>query len=121
MSRNILGIVVVVIAITLGACGSDDTTTETGTDIEEGRPADGTQRLWIKPDLVDCEGVGPQTCMQIAESEAGDYQLFYDGIEGFTFEEGTTYVIDVTVEEVADPPADGSSLLYTLVEIVEQS
>lgn len=47
--------------------------------------------------------------------------MIYDSIEGFTFEERTAYVIDVTVAEVESPPADGSSLSYTLVEIVEEN
>jgi hypothetical protein len=86
-------------------------------------PASGTgetARLWIKPELVDCEGVGPQTCLQVAESEDGDYHLFYDSIEGFSFEEGTTYVIDVAVEQVEDPPEDGSSIEYRLLDVVEE-
>lgn len=104
-------------ALLLGACGSDaaDTAEESSGSAQE------TTRLWIQPELVDCEGSAPQSCMQIAESEDGASEYFYDQIEGFTFVEGTSYVIDVTVEEVADPPADGSSLTYTLVEIVEEN
>ena len=80
-----------------------------------------TTRLWIGPERVECEGMAPMTCLQVAESEDGDYQLFYDTIEGFDYQEGTSYVIDVSITEVANPPADASSLQYTLVEIVEQS
>ena len=122
----------------LGACGSDgdfssveatDTTaaasatstTNTADDADPGKdgPIDEISRLWIKPDLVDCVGEAPQKCMQVAEVEDGEHFFFYDQIIGFTFEEGTSYVLDVLVEEVADPPADASSLKYTLVEIVE--
>ena len=60
-------------------------------------------------------------CLQVAESEGDNYQLFYDTIEGFDHQEGTSYVIDVSVTEVENPPADASSLQYTLVEIVEES
>ena len=80
-----------------------------------------TTRLWIGPERVECEGVAPMMCLQVAESEDGDYQLFYDTIEGFDFQEGTSYVIDVSITEVENPPADASSLQYTLVEIVEES
>ena len=80
-----------------------------------------TTRLWIGPERVECEGVAPIMCLQAAESEDGDYQLFYDTIEGFDYQEGTSYVIDVSITEVANPPADASSLQYTLVEIVEES
>lgn len=80
-----------------------------------------TTRLWIGPERVECEGVAPMMCLQVAESEDGDYQLFYDTIEAFDYQEGTSYVIDVSITEVEDPPADASSLQYTLVEIVEES
>ena len=80
-----------------------------------------TTRLWIGPERVECEGVAPMMCLQVAESEDGDYQLFYDTIEGFDYQEGTSYVIDVSITEVEDPPADASSLQYTLVEIVEEN
>ncbi len=48
-------------------------------------------------------------------------ELFYDSIEGFDYSEGTSYVIDVQVVEVASPPADGSSLSYSLVEVVSET
>ena len=80
-----------------------------------------TTRLWIGPERVECEGVAPMMCLQVAESEDGDYQLFYDTIEAFDYQEGTSYVIDVSITEVEDPPADASSVQYTLVEIVEES
>jgi hypothetical protein len=100
----------------LAACGDDGVDSPSLTGEAE------TVRLWIQPELVDCDGgAGPQTCMLIADSEDGEPSFFYDSIAGFTFAEGTTYVIDVTVEGVEDPPADASSLSYTLVEIVEES
>ena len=80
-----------------------------------------TTRLWIGPERVECAGVAPMMCLQVAESEDGDYQLFHDTIEGFYYQEGTSYVIDVSITEVENPPADASSLQYTLVEIVEES
>ena len=108
--------------MTLGACGSEvaGESAAASTPTEESVPAatDGVTRLWIGPDLVDCIGEAQQKCMQVAESEDGEYLNFFDAIEGFTFVEGTSYVVDVLIEEVADPPADGSSLKYTLVEIV---
>ena len=80
-----------------------------------------TTRLWIGPERVECKGVAPIMCLQVAESEDGNYQLFYDTIEGFDYQEGTSYVIDVSITEVEKPRADASSLQYTLVEIVEEN
>jgi len=42
---------------------------------------------------------------------------FYNTIEGFDYQPGYTYDIKVVVEQVDNPPADGSSLKYTLQEI----
>lgn len=112
------------LTLLLAACGSDaETTTATGGTAEQAETSEmaETTRLWIKSDLVECEGVAPQMCMQVAESAEGPFEFFYDGIDGFEFSEGTSYVVDVVIEEIADPPADGSSVSYTLVEIVEQT
>ena len=111
-------VALLVAAIALAACGSDEDATQT-TDQSAEESTGETTRLWIKPDLVDCEGVAPQKCMEVAEDEAGPYELFYDSIEGYTHNDGTAAVLDVTIEDVEDPPADASSLRYTLVEIVE--
>lgn len=76
--------------------------------------------MWVEPELVECTGVGPMECLQVSYTEGGEPELFYDAIDGFTFTEGTAYVLDVEVTEVADPPADGSSLAYRLVEVVSE-
>jgi hypothetical protein len=98
-------------ALVLGGCSGQDESTAapSGADVV---------RMWVEPERVDCVGVAPMECLQVAYSEGGDTQLFYDSIEGFEYEEGTAYVLDVRVSEVADPPADGSSLAYTLVTVV---
>lgn len=77
--------------------------------------------LFVGPDLVDCVGVGPQTCMQVRESEDDDWTLFYDQIFGFEHEPGIFYELRVTETEIENPPADGSSIEVALVEIVGQS
>jgi len=42
---------------------------------------------------------------------------FYNTIEGFDYQPGYIYDLKVVVEQVDNPPADGSSLKYTLQEI----
>src|SRR5690606_8544985 len=46
-----------------------------------------------------------------------NWTKFYNSIEGFNYEPGFIYDIKVKVEQVNNPPADGSSLKYTLQEI----
>jgi hypothetical protein len=64
-------------------------------------------------------GVGSWLCMMV--DEGNGMQFFYDGIDGFSFTWGTSYELTVKVEKVPDPPADGSSLHYTLVSIDKQN
>lgn len=95
-------------------CASGSSPTAASPSTAEGEVV----RMWIEPELAECTGVGPMECMQVAYTEGGEPELFYSRIDGFEFVEGTSYVIDVEVTEVASPPADGSSLSYTLVEVV---
>ena len=48
------------------------------------------------------------------------WQNFYGEIEGFTHEPGFRYELRVREEPVANPPADGSSLRWTLVKVVSK-
>ena len=77
--------------------------------------------MYVGPELVECTGVAPQTCMQVKYSPDEAYQLFYNQIEGFTYEPGYNYELKVMVTDVENPPADGSSLKYTLVEEVSKT
>ena len=113
MVRTVLVSITLILGLT--ACGSAEVETDPTSTTQE------TMRLRIGPDLVDCEGVAPQSCMLVSDSEDGEPEFFYDEIDGFRHEAGTSYVIDVTITEVEDPPADGSSLAYTLVEVVSES
>ena len=122
------------------ACGSDSdgpeaasssasiaetTTSDTDdSDTSNGDAAAQDERietLWVGPQLVDCVGEAPQKCLQIKRAADGQVEWFYSSIAGFTHEVGTSYVIKVAVTEIADPPADASSLSYKLVEIVQSS
>lgn len=76
--------------------------------------------LWISSQKVDCVGVAPMKCMQVKEAEDAEWTLFYDQIVGFDYEEGFNYKVRVNVTERENPPADASSLVYTLVEVVSK-
>lgn len=107
---------------TLVACGSADPTEPAPDDVEPPQMAEGELKtLYVGPELVDCVGVGPMQCMQVRENPADPYTLFYQQIEGFTFEPGFEYELLVRVITVENPPADGSSLRYTLVSVVNQT
>ena len=80
--------------------------------------AEETKTIFIGPSLMNCVGVGPQVCMMIKESPDSDWTYFYDSIEGFEYEEGFEYKLEVSITEIENPPADASSLKYELVKTV---
>ncbi|WP_271769994.1 DUF4377 domain-containing protein [Aquimarina algiphila] len=79
-----------------------------------------TKRVYIGSTLVDCIGVAPQKCMLYKESLADEWTYFYDAIDGFKYEEGYDYEIEVKVSKIEKPPVDGSSLQYTFVKMISK-
>nr|WP_317207113.1 DUF4377 domain-containing protein [Chryseobacterium arthrosphaerae] len=59
--------------------------------------------------------------MQVKEKASDSWENFYSNIEGFTYEPGYEYVLKVKTEKIANPPADASSIKYTLVEQVSKT
>lgn len=89
----------------------------------------GCDKTDLKPGIItmqvadhrqDCVGVGPQKCLLVKTDGSTDWELFYSGIEGFVYEEGYEYQLLVKREKIKNPPADGSSIRYTLIETVEK-
>lgn len=76
--------------------------------------------LFVAPELSECVGVGPQTCMLVRESPGEDWRYFYGSIEGFEFEPGFFYELRVRRYRVGNPPADGSAFRYILLRIVSK-
>ncbi|MBC8616699.1 DUF4377 domain-containing protein [Parabacteroides faecis] len=48
-------------------------------------------------------------------------KIMYDPIEGFEYEQGYEYVIEVKIEHIENPPADGSSLKYSLIRVISKT
>lgn len=77
--------------------------------------------LFVADHYADCVGSAPQKCLMVKENEGEDWQMFYDQIEGFNYEEGYFYELKVKVTPVKNPPADSSSLYYTLIKVVSKT
>jgi heat shock protein HslJ len=76
------------------------------------------QVLYIAPEKKSCTGVAPMECMQVRETPAGQWTLFYSQIEGFDYVAGKSYKVKVKREKVANPPADASAFKYVLLEVL---
>ncbi|MEH6580095.1 MAG: DUF4377 domain-containing protein [Amphritea sp.] len=104
MLRMLLGILIVTALVGCGVVESGKSQTSA------------TRTFTIDPQLVDCVGVAPMKCMVVN----GKY--FYDDIDGFTYEEGYRYMIEVSVSHVpkVEIPADGTSIIYRLVKQISK-
>jgi len=68
----------------------------------------------------DCYGVAKGLCLQVKEKPDEPYALFYSGIEGFSYEEGYHYKLEVMRVKRERPPADGSAYNYYLINIISK-
>jgi hypothetical protein len=84
-------------------------------------PADETVRWFVAPEKIACQGMVPMMCLQVKERMEDPWLLFHREIEGFAYEPGYLYEIVVHLRHIANPPADGSSVEYTLVQLVSKT
>ncbi len=109
-----------IIVVSLLALGTFLVLTACAAPVEEESGAV-EKTIYVGPQLVDCVGVGPQTCMQVKEDPEAEYTLFYNQIDGFTYEEGYEYELLVREDTIDNPPADASSIKWTLIDEVSKT
>jgi hypothetical protein len=87
------------------------------------RPADGqavTRTVYVAPQKARCVGVAPMECLQVRNTPNEPWSLWYAGIEGFDFQPGFQYVLEINEYKVPNPPADGSSIHWVLKRVVQR-
>lgn len=77
--------------------------------------------LFVGAEQVDCMGVAPQTCLLVKDVDSAEWEYFYDAITGFEWEAGYEYELRVRIIPVENPPADASSVVYELIELVSKT
>lgn len=75
---------------------------------------------FVAAEKVDCQGVAPMQCLLVRENVKADWTVFYDPIQGFKYEEGTEYKIQVRIEKVKNPPADAANRRYVLEKVLSK-
>ncbi|KVL40924.1 hypothetical protein WS97_04865 [Burkholderia territorii] len=127
-ARMLLGTAVIAGSTLLAGCQTDaavtnDASAANATNARADRPADGrpvTRTVYVAPQTARCTGVAPMDCLQVRGSPAELWSLWYAGIEGFAYQPGYQYVLEVDEYRVAQPPADGSSIRWVLKRVVER-
>jgi len=79
------------------------------------------QKLTIASEQGDCVGVAPQKCLLIKTESQTNWEFLYSGIEGFNYEPGYEYVLEVRKDTIANPAADQSSIKYVLVKEISKT
>ncbi len=71
----------------------------------------------VEPEMADCVGVGPMKCLVV------DGEYFYENIEGFNFEAGNAYIIEIERSQAYTDkkvPADVGAYRYKLIKILKK-
>jgi heat shock protein HslJ len=115
--------VILIFSLLLGACKTETNSIpqEEDSNVENSgseRQEELIRTMYIASEKQPCVGVGEQMCMLVRYEDEGEWKFFYNGIDGFVFVPGFEYELRVQEIPVADPPADGSSIAYQLVEMV---
>ena len=98
--------------LTFLGCSSTDDTPEIVPGVPEGT------NLRVNFFRQLCFGEGQFQCLQVQQGEqlgTNEWSNFFGGIDGFEFEGGFIYNLEVRTRTIENPPADGSSLAYELV------
>ena len=107
----------VVLAIGVVACASRAPVDTTSTIAAQGAVR---ETMEVDAHRVPCTGEARMLCMRVRVPPDTAWQLFYDRIEGFTYEEGYRWRLEVERRRVANPPADGSSVAYKLLQVISR-
>ncbi|EGD04801.1 hypothetical protein B1M_09627 [Burkholderia sp. TJI49] len=118
-TRTLLGAAAIAGGALLAGCQIN----AAATDAHAARSSDArpvTKIVYVAPQPVRCTGVAPMACMQVRSSPNEPWSLWYAGIEGFAYQPGYQYTLEIDEYRVAQPPADGSSIRWVLKRVVER-
>ena len=79
-----------------------------------------TEILVLGPHTQRCFGPFEQDCFMEYNEKAGRWHFFYDGIQGFDFEPGYIYTLEVRLEEREAGLQDVGRYSYHLIKIVDK-
>ncbi len=77
-----------------------------------------TIRLIVNHYRVPCVGAGTQLCYLAKEGDASSWEYLFEGIDGFRYEWGKMYELEVEKSRRKDVKADQSSVSYKLIRVI---
>ena len=110
MKKYLMWILIPLIVLSLVSC--DQLSSDDEPDLKT---------IYVGPERVDCEGEGPQTCYLIKENPEDEWSLWYEDIGDFDFKPGYEYELIVSENQVENPPAGGSSITWTMEDVVDMT
>lgn len=79
--------------------------------------------LEVAPERQACMGMIPMQCLMVRERTSdlalANWGPLFDNIQGYTHLPGQHRTLRVRKDWLDKPPADGSSTLYTLLEMLD--
>lgn len=103
----------------LFACGIEDIPLPP-VSVEE--PEEHIEIIVVGPYTQRCQGAFfEQDCLMVREEDSERWEFFTDGIEGFDFEPGFIYTLEVRLEDQGPYIQDVGRYAYHLVKIIEKT
>ena len=78
------------------------------------------ETLTLGPYGVRCQGFVEQDCFLEYNATSGRWEFFYESIQGFNFEPGYFYTLEVRLEDRGPYIQDVGRYSYHLVKIIEK-
>lgn len=76
--------------------------------------------LIVNEEKTNCDGIPQNKCLLIKKEGAKSFGIFYQNIEGFTFEEGYRQTILVSERYVANPMIKQAKPIYTYIKTLKK-
>ncbi|WP_421794754.1 DUF4377 domain-containing protein [Haliscomenobacter sp.] len=79
-----------------------------------------TETMTVQHYKVPCQGESVQLCYLVKTQGQADWEYWYDEIQGFEYEWGYVYTLEVNKTTIENPPQDGSSIAIKLVKVLKK-
>ncbi len=113
MTRMVQCLVLMVMATTFFQCAENAAKTSSKTPEK-------TETMTVQHYKVPCQGESVQLCYLVKTQGQADWEYWYDEIQGFEYEWGYVYTLEVNKTTIENPPQDGSSIAIKLVKVLKK-